>query len=71
MSNIKIAMIDNNNVVSAVLIFNGEDLSDQGAIAGMLSNPECFEVSYDSEATIGWKHINGVSYPPEQLGEGL
>jgi hypothetical protein len=71
MSNRKIAIIDNNNVVSAVIAFDVTDILEQGAIAGMLSSPECFEIDYNSEASMGWKYINGVAYPPEQAGEGV
>lgn len=71
MSNRKIAMIDNNNVVREVIVFDSTYIIDQGAIAGMLSNPECFEINYDSEASMGWKYVNGVAYPPEQIGDGI
>ncbi len=56
----KFAMIDNNGVVVAVIPLNDEDPVRQGTIAGMLSNPECFEVSASSKVEMGWKYINGV-----------
>ena len=59
MANRKFAMIDNNNVVVAVIILNDEDTVKQGTIAGLLSEPECFEVSPSSRVAMGWKYING------------
>ena len=56
----KFAMIDNNNVVVAVIALKDEDTVRQGTIAGLLSNPECFEVSTSSKVEMGWKYINGV-----------
>ena len=69
MSNRKIAMINNNNVVSQVIVFDEADVSEQGVIAGMLSEPECFEISYNSEATMGWTYVNGIAYPPQEIVE--
>lgn len=69
MPNRKIAMIDNNNVVSTVITFDVADLAEQGVIAGMLSDPECFEVSPNSGATMGWIYINGIAYPPQEMVE--
>jgi hypothetical protein len=60
MANRKIAMIDNNNVVVAIIALKDDDPVRQGTIAGMLSNPECFEVSASSKVEMGWKYINGV-----------
>jgi len=60
MANRKIAMIDNNSVVVAVIVLNDDDAIRQGTIAGMLSEPECFEVSASSKVEMGWKYINGV-----------
>lgn len=71
MNSRKIAMVNNDNVVVAVLVFDGSDIVEQGVIAGLLSNPECFEVSPTSQASIGWKYINGVEYSPEQIDKGL
>jgi len=55
----KFAMIDNNNVVVIVIPLNDEDTLKQGVIAGLLSNPECFEVLPSSKVKMGWKYING------------
>ena len=60
MANRKIAMIDNNNVVVAIIALKDDDAVRQGTIAGMLSSPECFEVSASSKVEMGWKYINGV-----------
>jgi len=60
MANRKFAMIDNNNVVVAVIPFNDEDAAKQGTIAGFLSSPKCFEVSSSSKVKMGWKYINGI-----------
>ncbi len=65
----KIAMLNNNNVVAAVLAFDDSDIIDQGSIAGMLSDPEVFEVSPYSKAVMGWKYINGVESNPDQPEE--
>lgn len=59
MANRKFAMIDNNNVVVAVIVLDDEDTVKQGTIAGLLSGPECFEVSPSSRVAMGWKYING------------
>ena len=59
MANRKFAMIDNNNVVVAVIVLNDEDTVKQGTIAGLLSEPECFEVSPSSRVAMGWKYIKG------------
>lgn len=67
----KIALVNNENVVVAALVFNGSDIVEQGVLAGLLSNPECFEVNPDSQASIGWKYINGVEYSPEEVARGL
>ena len=56
----KFAMIDNNNVVVMVIPLDDEDTVKQGTIAGLLSDPECFEVSLSSKVKMGWKYINGV-----------
>ena len=69
MSNRKIAIIDNNNVVSTVITFDVADLAEQGVIAGLLSDPECFEVSSNSGATMGWTYVNGIAYPPQEVVE--
>lgn len=71
MNSRKIAMVNNDNVVVVALVFDGSDIVEQGVIAGLLSNPESFEVSPDSQASIGWKYINGVEYSPEQVARGL
>lgn len=59
MANRKFAMIDNNNAVVAVITLDDEDTVKQGTIAGLLSNPECFEVLSSSKVAMGWKYING------------
>lgn len=56
----KFAMIDNNGVVVTVIPLNDEDPVRQGTIAGLLSDPECFEVLPSSKVKMGWKYINGV-----------
>ena len=71
MPNRKIAMVNTDNVVVAAIAFNVSDLVEQGVLAGLLSDPECFEVSPDSQASIGWKYINGVEYSPEEVDKGL
>ena len=55
----KIIFTNIDNVVVAVLPFNDEILSEQGTVAGLLSSPEIVEVETSSEATLGWKYING------------
>jgi hypothetical protein len=60
MANRKVAMIDNNNVVVAIIALKDDDSVRQGTVAGLLSNPECFEVSASSKVEMGWKYINGV-----------
>ncbi len=60
MANRRFAMIDNNNVVVAVFIYDDEDTLKQGKIAGLLSEPQCFEVSPSSKVKMGWKYINGI-----------
>jgi len=60
MANRKFAMIDNNNVVVAVMTLDDKDTVKQGTIAGLLSEPECFEVSPSSRVAMGWKYIDGV-----------
>lgn len=69
MSNRKIAMINNNNVVSTVIAFDVTDIAEQGVIAGMLSDPECFEINSNSAATMGWTYVDGVAYPPQEMVE--
>jgi hypothetical protein len=59
MPNRKFAMIDNNGLVVAVIPLNDEEPVKQGTIAGLLSEPECFEVSPSSRVKMGWKYING------------
>ena len=71
MTNRKIAIVNNDNVVVAAIAFNVSDIVEQGIVAGLLSDPECFEVSPDSKASIGWKYINGVEYSPEEVARGL
>ena len=71
MGNRKIAMVNSDNVVVAAIAFNMSDIVEQGVFAGLLSDPECFEVSPDSKAAIGWKYINGVEYSPEEVNRGL
>ena len=71
MPNRKIAMVNTDNVVVAAIAFNVSDLVEQGVLAGLLSDPECFEVSPDSQASIGWKYINGVEYSPQEVSKGL
>jgi hypothetical protein len=71
MDNRKIAMVNSDNVVVAAIAFNVSDLVEQGVLAGLLSDPECFEVSPDSQASIGWKYINGVEYSPQEVSKGL
>jgi hypothetical protein len=71
MTNRKIAIVNNDNVVVAAIAFNVSDIVEQGIVAGLLSDPECFEVSPDSQASIGWKYINGVEYSPEEVARGL
>jgi hypothetical protein len=56
----KFAMIDNNNVVVLVIALREEDSVMQGTIAGLVSDPECFEVLPSSKVKMGWKYINGV-----------
>lgn len=56
----KFAMIDNNGVVVAVMPFDEEDPVKQGTIAGLLSEPKCFEVLPSSKVKMGWKYINGT-----------
>jgi len=68
-SNRKIAMINNNNIVSQVIVFDETDLAEQGVIAGMLSDPACFEINPQSQATMGWTYIEGIAYPPEEIVE--
>lgn len=60
MANKKFAMINNNGVVVSVITLDGEDPVKQGTIAGLLSDPECFEVSPSSKVKMGWKYIDGV-----------
>lgn len=60
MASRKIAMINSNNVVVAVIALRDDDDVRQGTIAGMLSDPLCFEVSPSSKVEMGWKYINGV-----------
>jgi len=55
----KFAMIDNNGLVVAIMPLDDEDSVKQGTIAGLLSDPECFEVSPSSRVAMGWKYING------------
>ena len=56
----KFAMIDNNGLVVSVIALDDEDALKQGTIAGLLSDPECFEVSSSSKVEMGWKYILGV-----------
>jgi hypothetical protein len=67
----KIAMVNSDNVVVAAMAFNVSGIVEQGIVAGLLSDPECFEVSPDSKASIGWKYINGVEYSPKEVDKGL
>jgi len=60
MASRKFAMIDNNGVVVAIIALKDDDAVRQGTIAGMLSNPECFQVSASSKVEMGWKYINGI-----------
>jgi N-acetylglutamate synthase-like GNAT family acetyltransferase len=60
MASRKFAMIDNNGVVVAVVALRDDDAVRQGTIAGLLSDPECFEVSPYSKVNLGWKYINGT-----------
>lgn len=60
MASRKFAMIDNNKVVVAVIALSDDDAVRQGTISGLLSDPECFEVSASSKVEMGWKYINGV-----------
>jgi hypothetical protein len=60
MASRKFAMIDNNKVVVAVVALRDDDAVRQGTIAGLLSDPECFEVSSYSKVKMGWKYINGT-----------
>jgi hypothetical protein len=53
-------MIDNNGLVVAIMPLDDEDFVKQGTIAGLLSDPECFEVLASSKVAMGWKYINGV-----------
>jgi len=62
----KIAMLNNNNIVAAVIAFDDSDILEQGSIAGILSDPTVFEISPDSKAVMGWKYINGVASNPGQ-----
>jgi hypothetical protein len=64
-------MVNNDNVVVAAIAFNVSDVVEQGVVAGLLSDPECFEVSPHSQASIGWKYIDGVEYSPEEVSRGL
>lgn len=65
MTNRKIAMVNNNNIVAAVIVFNPEDPLEKISIDGLLSSPQSFEVDPYSESTVGWKYINGVEQAPE------
>ena len=69
MANKKIAIINNNNVVVEVIVFDETDIAEQGVIAGMLSDPECFEINFSSSATMGWTYVNGIAYPPQEIVE--
>ena len=69
MSNRKIAMINNNNIVTEIIVFDGTDIAEQGVIAGMLSDPKCFEIDSNSGATVGWTYVNGIAYPPQETLE--
>jgi hypothetical protein len=60
MANKKFAMINNNGVVVSVITLDDEDAVRQGTIAGILSDPECFEVSPSSKVEMGWKYIDGL-----------
>ena len=60
MASKKFAMINNNGVVVAVIALSNDDAVRQGTIAGLLSDPECFEVSPSSKVAQGWKYINGI-----------
>jgi hypothetical protein len=60
MASRKFAMIDNNKVVVAVIALSDDDAVRQGTISGLLSDPECLEVSASSKVEMGWKYINGV-----------
>jgi hypothetical protein len=71
MSSRKIAIVNSDDIVVAAIAFDGSDIIEQGVLAGLLSNPECFEVSPDSQASIGWKYIDGVEYSPEEVSRGL
>jgi hypothetical protein len=55
----KIIFTNSQNEVVAVLPFSEDSLLDQGTVAGLLSNPSIVEVDVQSEATIGWKYIDG------------
>ena len=54
-----VVLLNKDNVVVSLLFFDDLDMLDAGALAGLLSNPEFIEVDYGSEATIGWKYIDG------------
>jgi hypothetical protein len=60
----KIVILNSSNDVVLVLPLNEDDLLDMGALAGFLSNPSIIEVDYNSQATIGWKYINGQEIGP-------
>ncbi len=61
----KIALIDSNNVVVEVMLFNSNDTTEQVTISGLLSNPQSFEVNPYSQSVAGWKYIDGVEHSPE------
>jgi hypothetical protein len=55
----KIVFLDKNDIALYSMNFNDFDLLEEGIIAGFLSNPIFIEVDFNSEATSGWKYING------------
>jgi len=55
----KIVFLNKNNMVVATTVFDQDDILEAGEYAALLSNPEFFEVEYDSPVTNGWRYVNG------------
>ncbi len=67
MSNKKIAIINNENIVVGVIVFSIDDPIEQISFSGLLSNPKSFEVNSSSSISVGWKYIDGIEYEPEAV----
>jgi hypothetical protein len=67
----KIVMLNNNNTVVIALSFDDSDIFDEAVVAGLLSDPECFEVNPNSEVSMGWTYVNGVEHRPAKLEGNL